>query len=350
MIACQPSRGMPEPAAPLTAPTRLCFEGDSESESSCHKPTEVEAWLAHPQLTILGSALTPSGLHGARVLTLSVPGAGGARIVFRSKWRAMSTATLTNDPRKELAAYELQDLFLTPLEYVAPPTSGHCFPLEMYREAVDADEPASFGNVDCVFGVLSYWIEDAIDIYGAIEKGRIGPDGGSLVDKELFAESRVYRESLANVNLLSYMIRHGDAHPGQFLMLREPALPRVYSVDNSIALRSVKNPMLLIREDWSLIQVPALPEPQLERLASLTEADFEELLVLQRFERTLDGQLRLAERSGATGNPSEPVSWVGRELVIGMTPSEIDLVARRVRALVKLYRSGELETFGEGFD
>ena len=73
-------------------------------------------------------------MQGARILVLR---RGGDGEVFRVKWRAQSTTTSRNSPRRELAAYAVQKLFLEPEEYVAPPTAPHCFPLEAYRAAVD---------------------------------------------------------------------------------------------------------------------------------------------------------------------------------------------------------------------
>ena len=67
----------------------------------------MEDWLASADLEILDADRTPSGVQGARVLRLR-RGDGGE--VFRAKWRAHSTTTSRNSPRRELAAYAVQKL------------------------------------------------------------------------------------------------------------------------------------------------------------------------------------------------------------------------------------------------
>ena len=126
--------GMPEPAAPLTPPTRICTE--AQPSSGCRAASVIDAALRAPELVLLGAAETPQGRQGARMLTLALPAESG-KLVFRAKWRAHSTLSSLNDPRRELGAYAVQRLFLEPHEYVVPPSVGHCFDLAEYRKRVD---------------------------------------------------------------------------------------------------------------------------------------------------------------------------------------------------------------------
>jgi hypothetical protein len=113
-------------------------------------------------------------------------------------------------------------MFLEPDEYVVPPTVSRCFALEHYRSRVDPRAEPPFEGIGCAFGTLSYWLEGAMDLDEA-------------VDEELFWSSSSYRHSLANVNLLSYLIGHGDSHPAQFVLTGDATNPRVHLVDSTIA-------------------------------------------------------------------------------------------------------------------
>ena len=58
-----------------------------------------------------GPGSYPSGQQGARILTLRAS-VGAQEVVFRAKWRAQSSANILNEPRKELGAHAVQQLFL----------------------------------------------------------------------------------------------------------------------------------------------------------------------------------------------------------------------------------------------
>jgi hypothetical protein len=303
----------------------------------------VEASLRDPRLEIVGSSPTPGGQQGALVLTLALA-ERSAHKVFRAKWRALDSESLTNDPRKELGAYAVQKLFLEPHEYVVPPTSGHCFALDHYRARVDAKAPASFREegVRCVFGILSYWLEDAEDLEGAQEKGRWGKS--TILDPELFQRDLGYRRSIADLNLLTYLVHHGDAHDKQFLITDARSSPRVYSVDNSITFQAIKNPMLLFREDWSLIRVPALSARSIARLKRLGADDWSRLGLIQQFQKH-DGQLVPAAQDSPIGPPDAGVRWVGLGLQVGLTEPEIQGVRQRFVDLSNQIEKGKPRTF-----
>src|SRR5215510_13639937 len=148
VVSCSSAAPLAAPAAPLTEPTVLCTTAQN---SRCNSAEAVESWLRAPSLQIVGSAPTPGGQQGAKLLTLTVPRGTGS-IVFRAKWRSLDTESLINDPRKELGAYAVSKLFLDPDEYVVPPTSGHCFELDHYRRRVSEHAEPSFAGegVRCV--------------------------------------------------------------------------------------------------------------------------------------------------------------------------------------------------------
>src|SRR5690348_7854953 len=258
----------PPPDARLTAPTQLCRAAAPLDD--CRDADDVEALLERPDLEILGAARPPAGIQGARVLTLRA--GGPVPVVFRAKWRAMSTATRRNSPRRELGAYAVQKLFLEPDEYVVPPTASHCFPLAAYRARVDARARATGGDAPCVEGVLSYWLEDVQSLEDATRAGWFHGAGGHALDPALFERNRTYRDSIAMVNLFTYLIGHADSHAGNFVITTDAERPVVYSVDNSLSLGMARNRHLAARHDWSRLQVPALPRAVTDRLRAAGRA------------------------------------------------------------------------------
>jgi hypothetical protein len=252
----------PPPDAPLTAPTQLCRK--SAPQDHCRDADDVEALLGRPDLEILGAARAPAGIQGVRVLTLRA--GGPVPVVFRAKWRATSTATRRNSPRRELAAYAVQKVFLEPDEYVVPPTARHCFPLEASRAVVDRRARATSSDPPCVEGVLSYWLEDVQSLNSATRAGWFHGADGHALDRALFDGNATYRDSIAMVNLFTYVIGHADSHAANFVITVDREHPLVYSVDNSLSLGMARNRHLAARHDWSRLQVPALPRAVTDRL------------------------------------------------------------------------------------
>ncbi len=332
-----PSRPPPVPAAPLTLPKVLCGTVPSGAPARpCRPADQVERWLASPDLEILGVANTPAGIQGARVLTLRVP--GPPEVVFRAKWRSFATLTSKNDPRRELVAFAIQKLYLEPDEYVVPPTAAHCFPLDVYRARVYPAARASFRDVPCVLGFLSYWLEDVAGLKQARREGWFRSHDDAL-DDDLFADNPLYRESVADMNLLTYLIDHADTHTAQFVIRRDPKAPAVYSVDNSMSFGVKKNTR--VRVDWSEIQVPALSRRAIERLRA---ADLDRLSSID--ESRLAGRGRLVPVAPKKRR-AEPagVRWIQGRLVVGMTVDEIAMLRQRVTRLLHAIDRGEVKLF-----
>jgi hypothetical protein len=320
--ACGSSLAPPD--APLTTPALLCF--DEPAGARCRTPEEVESWLHDPGLRILGSADTAQGIQGAKVLTLSAPTALGS-VVFRAKWRAYATRDSKSDPRKELGAYAVQSLFLKPGKFVVPPTAGHCFELSHYRATVQANADATMRGTRCVYGVLSYWLEDARSTDVANDEGILQSEDNAF-DQHLFNTSASYRQSAANVNILTYLIDHGDSHKRQFVLRGGPRTPWLYEVDNSVAFGTHTNPE--VEQDWSQILVPALPRASIERLK---RADPDDLAVIEQYENVA-GLLRVTRRTAPGPERDAGLRLHRGQLQIGLTRSEIRGVAARRTALL----------------
>jgi len=328
LIGCSKHLPLARPAAPLTLPTRLCMEG--ESPPSCRAPRQIESLLSATPI-LLGMADAPGGSQGAKILTLSASGRHG-RVVFRAKWRAQGTADLINEPRKELAAYAVQKLFLTDQELVAPPTAALCLPLTDYQRFDRAAAP-TFEHIDCVLGFASYWLEGVEDVGQAQQSGLMHQ--GGLLDRQLFETDPVYRSSVSNANVFTYLINHGDAHEKQFMIEHTPRGLRTYVVDNSIAFLSIKNPMMLVREDWSHIQIPSIPQRLLARLKALTVADLRALSSIVELERRGRQLVPSKPELEPIASDGHAMSWQGSRLRIGLSNREIELVAARIRDLLE---------------
>jgi len=280
---------------------------------------------------VLGVADPPSGSQGAKLLTVRAT-ARGRELVFRAKWRPQSSDDLINESRKELAAYAVQKLFLRDAEWVVPPTVARCFGLREYHAFIPT-EKATFAGTDCVLGFASYWLEDIMTVRNARDRGFLGA-GDGVLDRDRFSRDAAYRGSLAKANLLTYTINHGDAHDEQFLLQSTSRGFRAFVVDNSISLQSIKNPMLLVREDWSQIQVPWLPKETIERLNKLTDDDYASLGNVTELERQGARLVPVHAGKGTVKSDGSAMAWQGDHLRIGLTANEIDLVKSRIRELL----------------
>ena len=278
-------------------------------------------------MEILGVADT-SGSSGAKLLTLATR-ESGVRRVFRAKWREYD-GSLFNDARKEIVAYRAQRLFLLPHEYVAPPSVGRCFDLATYRARVNETAQASFGGTRCVFGSLSYWLENV--------------HASRPYSSQRFATDPEYREAMADVNTFTFLIQHGDTHEGNFLVTdTESAHDRVYSLDNAIAFSPYwRNPLEFVRSSWYDLHVPALRAAVVERLRGVQRRDVRALAVVEQY-RIQQGSLLPTAPGAAIG--AGAVRRAGSVVQLGLTRDETERLFERVQLLLSKVRIGEIEVF-----
>lgn len=332
-------RPPPEPADRLTEPSALCVH--PEADELCLRADEVEGWLKDPELEILGVDDTPAGIQGAKVLTLRAPTDRGPA-VFRAKWRSYGSEGGYHFTRRELAAYVIQKMFLEPHDYVVPPSSGRCFPIGEYRERVDREAEPSFPGAECVYGVLQYWLENVQTMVEAEDAGWFDWDDGGIYDEDLWNSSRLYRDSLAHVNLLAYLIDHADTHWAQFLIVEDPAVPVVYSVDNSLAFGADHNSDLGAH-DWSHIKSPALPREAIERLRAMGD-ELERLQILEQLAGRGD-VLAVEPPSPPAGPPDRGFSWVDGKVKVRLLRSELLGLRVRLDRLLRRIDRGELQLY-----
>jgi len=323
------------PAAPLSEPTALCSPAQ---RTGCRRAAELEARLATGDLELLGATGSPGGTQGAYVLTLRDR---RDHTVIRAKWRAAGSGGLINVPYRELGAYHVQKLALEPDDAIIPPTAARCLPIEAYREHVDAEAEPTPGT-RCVLGFVTYWLEHAMSVADARDDGFLVA-GEGLYDPERFERDAIYRDSLADLNLVSHLVHHGDAHDGQFVFVSQGDHLVSYSVDHSVAFEAIPNPMLLFRKDWSNIQLPSLNEASVARLRATTQDDIAALHVLAELELQ-DGMLVGTDPSPPFGDMGESLRRDGDRVQIGLRDDEVASVAQRLRDLMATIDGGELAT------
>ena len=290
----------------------------------------VEPLLGSGEGEILYYEIAESGTSRPAVLYLRFAEAGGGPIVVRAKWKIAPPggAGFNNNPEREIAAYEAQKLFLDPPEYVVPPVAASCVPLERHAETLGPVR-ATFPGTRCVFGVLAYWLEGVQD-QGARDLERIDRDPA-------------YRDSLARLNLFTYLIDHRDPRGANFLVTKDPERPRVFAIDNGVAFSGFQNPFTFVYGDWGDILVPALRRADVERLRKASRADFERLAVVAQF-AIRDGML-VAVLPGPPLSANESVRVSDEIVQLGLTRKEIDAMERRVLDLLERLDAGEVDLY-----
>lgn len=234
---------------------------------------------------------------------------------------------LNNQPRYELAAYRLQTLFLDPPDYVVPPTALRAVPLAVYRRLEPA-APATFEGVESVVVLIQYWLS------------QVSADG--VLDPARLCRDSVYARHFADLNVLTYLIRHADENVGNVLVSTAGAGARVFAVDNGVAFASPDSPR---GTRWSELLVDRLPAATVARLRALTEQRLRDALgVLAEFRVDAHGRLERVE-PGAKRRWHLGVDYADGVVQFGLTEREVLGVHTRLRALLAKVDAGEITPF-----
>lgn len=288
-------------------------------------PDELEERLKHESFEVLG--MMPSrGIPDERTQRVTLRFADSTRMLVKWAPAPRGGEAFNNRPRYELAAYELQKLFLEPGEYVVPPTVARCFPPQFYG-ALEDDSPATFYGVDDVLVVLQYWMWNV--------------RGGEVMDEDRLKWDPVYAKHVGNVNVFSFLARHYDSNVGNFLISEDPTRPRVFAVDNGLAFNSEKSNR---GTDWAELRVERLPKETVDRLRALDEERLHRALgVVAQFE-VRNGHL-VPVAPGPNLNPDRGTVWEDGILQLGLTDGEIDDVYDRVEQLLERVDEGDVALF-----
>jgi hypothetical protein len=288
-------------------------------------PDSLERLLAYDSFTL------PDTLVGTRFATdrtqrvpLFYP--DGTAVLVKWAEAPRGGQKFNDNPRYEIAAYEIQKLFLDPPDYVVPPTVPRMFSVTWYR-TVRKDAEPTFKESQSVLVVLQYWLYDVT--------------ADSVFDPQRFETDSVYARHWGDVNILTYLIDHKDQNKGNLLISKDPHSPRVFAVDNGVAFRS---PISDRGARWSHLQVDRLPHHTVDRLRALTKEDLHRALgVLAQFELQGDSLVRVPP--GENLKPHAGVREQDGEVQIGLTDGEIDDIWNRLQDLRSDIDRGRLKVF-----
>jgi hypothetical protein len=295
-------------------------------------PVPVEALerqLATAPMTIVSAEISRPKAQGDITLKAEVSFSGEPAYRVKLRRSEPGAEDFNNRPRYDLAAYELQKLFLGPQEYVVPPTALRMVPLgELVRYAPQAQP--TFRGSDEVLVVLQYWLQEVTVVADVYDPVRFASDAG-------------YARHVGQLNVLTYLIEHGDANVGNFLLSRAERSPRVFSVDNGVAFAFNESDR---SQAWKKLRVDRLPADTVERLRGISgEGLHRQLGVL--------AQWRLEHGRWMTVPPGENlaahrgVRQAEGVVQMGLKKAEIDRVERRLKQLLDLVEDGRIAVVRE---
>lgn len=288
---------------------------------------EIERQLAADPFVITAAEISRPKARGD--ITLKAEVSFGGEPPFRVKLRRAvpGAEDFNNRPRYDLAAYELQKLFLDPAEYVVPPTALRMMPLDQLKPHAPEARP-TFRGSDEVLVVLQYWLQEVKVI-------------ADVLLAERYATDPQYVRYVGQLNVFTFLIEHGDANVGNFLISRAETAPRVFSIDNGVAFAFNESD----RSDlWRYLRVDRLPADTVQRLRAIREDDLHRRLGVVAEWRLEDGRW-IPAAPGENLGRQRGVRVEGGVVQLGLSKPEIDQVWRQLERLLKKVDSGEISTF-----
>jgi hypothetical protein len=286
-------------------------------------PPTLEEQLATGRIEIHSERYAGAGMTGASRIELRLLDLDRTITV---KWKRVPPFldTLNNSPRRELAAYEVQKLFLEPEDYVVPTSVLRCVPPSSFPEPGKHSSGPLPGS-NCELGVFSFWLENVTL-----------PD--VLFDPQRFDRDPRYARHLGNFNLTTYLIRHLDGRTGNFLASTNEADRRVFSVDNGVAFGGIWYNWFV--KNWHRIYVPSLPADSMRRLKGLRESDLDFLAVVAEM-KDEDG-MWLPTPPGPPLDEDKGARREGAIVQFGLTEDEIKDLHERIEDLVEDVEEGDI--------
>jgi len=294
---------------------------------------QLEQMLQSEPMRIVNAEISRPKAKGD--ITLKGDVAFGDHDAIRVKLRKAEPGadTFNNVPRYDMAAYELQKLLMDPTDYTVPPTALRMVPIAALREHTGDVTPTpvfkpTFKGADEVLCVVQYWLQDV----------KVPED---VYDPALYESDAGYARHVGQMNVFTYLIRHGDSNLGNFIMSANPPNTRVFSIDNGVAFASEASDR---GEAWKSMRVKRVPQDAVDRLRKLTEADLTAHLAVVGQWELKDGHyapVAFGENLGANAG----VRRKGTTVQMGLTRNEISGVWDRAQRLVKMLDKGELVAY-----
>lgn len=267
------------------------------------------------------------GTTGAEAATLTLPDVGDD-IKFKVKLVPGDLDGINNSPRKEMAAYLIQRLFLDPQDFVVPTTFAYCVDEDSWRES-HGEEEYNVEGLNCALIGASLWMKDV-----AL------PD--PLYDEERFLTDPSYAYFLSNFNVFTFVIGHRDGRDGNFLVSKNDSLRQVFAIDNG----STFNPwgFNYFVPNWDVIRVAAVRKETVDRLRKLERSDLDFLLVSAEL-RIGDDRVARQVPPGRSLDDDKGALMQGNTIQFGLTRKELDKVWARIQKLIAEVDSGRLPVF-----
>lgn len=289
----------------------------------------LERQLAVEPFRIVAAEISRPKAKGDITLKAEISFSGGPPYRVKLRRSEPGAEAFNNRPRYDLAAYELQKLFLDPDEYVVPPTALRMAPLAELQPYAAEAEP-TFRGSDEVLVVLQYWLQEVKVVADVYDPVRFAADPG-------------YARHVGQLNVLTWLIEHGDSNVGNFLLSRAEQSPRVFSVDNGVAFAYNESDR---GDAWKRLRVARLPADTVERLRGIDrDALHGRLGVLAQWR--LEQGRWVAAPPGPNLAPHAGVRQKHGVVQLGLRKQEIERVARRLRDLLELVDEGRVEVLEE---
>jgi len=293
---------------------------------------EIEQMLETGDFQIV-SVVPSRGLPSERTYQVTA-GIGSQMLQMKYAPAAKGADDFNNRPRYELAAYELQKLFLDEAEQVVPPTVARCYSSDAVQSVLDLapgdykpEAEQTFKEWNMTLVLLQYWLWN-VDAPEDLRNGDM-------------LKSDTYARHLGNFNIVTYLIRHNDSNQGNFLRSTVADNPRVFSVDNGVAFSNEESDRGTYWRDLKLDRYPA---STIERLRTITAEDLQAALgVVAQFD--LEGSSFVQTEAGENLDPGRGVRHEGSTIQLGLTESEIRQVYRRLERLINWADGGRFEIF-----
>ena len=290
--------------------------------------TKVAQALRDGPTQLVDRMKTSAGITGALQVILAFPDLGEE---LKFKWKLAVSDRLdqdNNSPRREIASYEIQKLFLDPEDYVVPTSLMLCMPAQWFRDGGESLPPLA-PHSDCALGNLSVWLLNVRQ-----------PD--EIYEHERFLDDPTYAYFLANFNLFSFLVAHHDGKPSNYLVSKDETRPQLYSIDNGVSFRAW--PHNIFATNWDVIRVPAFRKESVDRLRKLSREDLEVFGVVSQLELD-DDRKWISAPPGKNLNPDAGVVVTETTIQFGLTAGEIDDLWRRIQEVIARVDSGELPVF-----
>lgn len=236
---------------------------------------------------------------------------------------------INNAPRKELAAFHIQKLFLDPEDFVVPTTYVHCVPIELWRKYNGPSEEPNVEGADCVLIIAALWLQDVTV-----------PE--VVYDEERFLTDPVYAHYLSNLNVFTYVIKQQDARRGNFLVSKDDSRRQVFSIDNGSSFDQPWHNWFVT--NWNEIRVAAVRKETIDRLRELDRDDLDFLEVTTQLELRDDGRFHLVP-PGESLDDDVGALREGGTIQFGLTEDEIDEVWDRIEDLVDAVDDAKIPVF-----